>query len=72
MPQFKGTVSRNDLEGGFFQLETPSGEIYTLEGDMDFSPFEGQSVHIDGKEAKSTMSLTMAGPRLTVNRIEAE
>lgn len=66
MSKFKGTISKNDLEGGFWQLVAESGENYQLEGGDDSLRVEGQKVEIDGKVQEQTMSIGMAGSILKV------
>lgn len=49
MSKYRGTVRKNDLEGGFWELETGDGERYQLRGGDAGLRVEGQSVEVDGK-----------------------
>lgn len=66
MSKFKGTISKNDLEGGFWQLVAENGESYQLQGGDEDLRIEGQKVEIDGKVQEQTMSIGMAGSILKV------
>jgi hypothetical protein len=52
MAKYTGTVRKNDLEGGFWELETPDGQRYQLRGGDAGLRVEGQSVEVDGKVDK--------------------
>jgi hypothetical protein len=67
MSKYTGTITRNDLEGGFWQLEAEDGARYQLQGGGDDLHVEGQRVEIDGKVESSTMGIGMAGPVLSVS-----
>jgi hypothetical protein len=66
MAKFRGTVRKNDLEGGFWQLVADDGTTYTLEGAPKDITVEGARVEIDGAVDRQAMSFTMAGPTLKV------
>lgn len=66
MSKYKGTVSKNDLEGGFWQLVAESGESYQPQGGDEDLRVEGQRVEIDGRIATQTMGIGMAGSILNV------
>jgi hypothetical protein len=69
MPTFTGKIRKNDLEGGFFELHTPSGEIYRLEGADGVS--EGDRVTVVGKVETGGFGIHMTGtPALVVESIE--
>ncbi len=68
MATFTGTVQHNDLEGGFLQLSTDSGEVYRLEGASGVSA--GERVRIEGSVEAGGFGLQMSGPALKVQRIE--
>jgi hypothetical protein len=61
-----GTVRRNDLEGGFWELVTDGGDRYQLRGGDDGLRVEGQRVAIEGKVARDAMGFAMASPILDV------
>lgn len=69
MPKFTGTVRRNDLEGGFYELHTDDGAVFRLEGGSDLS--EGRRVVVHGKVDNGGFGIHMSGPSLTVHRIES-
>ena len=65
MPKLKGTIRKNDLEGGFWELVAEDGEHYQLrgaEGDLK----DGQRVEVEGKVDKDAFGIGMTGPTLDV------
>lgn len=66
MATFRGTIRKNDLEGGFWQLVADDGTTYTLEGALKGIDVEGARVEIEGAVDRNVMSFTMAGPTLKV------
>ena len=66
MAKFRGTIRKNDLEGGFWQLVADDGTTYTLEGALNGIDVDGAKVEIDGAVDRDVMSFTMAGPTLKV------
>ena len=71
MAKFRGTIRRNDLEGGHWQLVAENGDEYVLDvepGDAALS--EGARVEIDGAVDKTALSFAMTGPTLTVKSIK--
>ena len=66
MAKFRGTIKKNDLEGGFWQLVADDGTTYTLEDAPKDITVEGARVEIDGAVDRNAMSFTMAGPTLKV------
>lgn len=66
MAKFQGTVKKNDLEGGFWELVADDGEHYQLRGAGNDLCVEGQRVQIDGAIAKDAMGIGMSGPYLDV------
>jgi len=66
MATFKGTVKKNDLEGGFWELHTDDGEHYQLQGGDAKLQVEGAKVEIEGKIEKSSFGIGMTGPILAV------
>jgi hypothetical protein len=66
MKKYRGTVQKNDLEGGFWELHTDDGDSYQLSGgDKDLRQ-EGSRVEVEGALAKDQMGIGMTGPILTV------
>jgi hypothetical protein len=66
MAKFRGTIRKNDLEGGFWQLVADDGTTYVLEGALNGIDVDGARVEIDGAVDHDVMSLAMAGPTLKV------
>lgn len=66
MAKFRGTVRRNDLEGGHWQLEADDGTTYVLEGMPGAIEQDGAKVEIDGAVDKDAMGFAMTGPILKV------
>ena len=66
MGKFRGTVRRNDLEGGHWQLEAEDGTTYVLEGATGAIAADGAQVEIDGAVDKDAMGFAMTGPILKV------
>jgi hypothetical protein len=69
MPKFTGTVRRNDLEGGFYELHTDDGAVFRLEGGADLQA--GRRVVVHGKVDAGGFGIHMTGPSLKVDRIES-
>ncbi len=66
MATFKGTVKKNDLEGGFWELHTDDGKKYQLSGGDDGLRKEGARVEVEGKIDKAAFGIGMTGPTLAV------
>jgi hypothetical protein len=62
MPKYTGTVKKNQLEGGFFELIADNGETYQLIGGEGGLRKDGQKGKID----KDAMGIGMTGPQLVV------
>lgn len=67
MAKYTGTVKKNDLEGGFWELHTKDGKSYQLSGGDNDLRVEGQSVTVEGKVNKSAFGIGMTGPTLEVS-----
>jgi hypothetical protein len=68
MAKFTGTIRHNDLEGGFFELVTSSGETYRLEGADGVS--DGDNVTVEGDVETGGFGFQMTGsPALKVKSI---
>ena len=67
MATFKGTVKKNDLEGGFWELHAEDGKRYQLKGGDDGLHKEGAHVVVTGSIEKSTFGIGMTGPILAVS-----
>jgi hypothetical protein len=66
----KGTIRKNDLEGGHWTIETDKGEHYQLAGKLDAIK-DGMKVEVDGKVDKDMMGIGMTGPTFKVDKIRA-
>ena len=66
MAKLKGTIRRNDLEGGFWELHADDGERYQLDGGDERLRTEGARVEVDGKVDKDAFGIGMTGPVLKV------
>jgi hypothetical protein len=67
MAKFTGVVRKNDLEGGFLELETDDGEVYRLSG---ATPAVGARVRVTGKVETGGFGIHMSGPAIEVQKIE--
>ncbi len=68
--KLKGTIRRNDLEGGHWVLETEGGDTYQLVGSLDTCT-DGMKAEIEGKVDKGMMGIGMTGPSLSVEKVKA-
>lgn len=67
MASYTGTVKKNDLEGGFWELHADDGERYQLQSDDQQLLVEGLRVKIDGTIDKGGFGIGMTGPYLQVS-----
>ena len=63
---YRGTVKKNALEGGIWELHAEDGKRYQLQGGDDALRAEGLTVEIDGKIDKQAFGIGMTGPTLVV------
>jgi hypothetical protein len=68
--KLRGTIRRNDLEGGHWTIETDNGERYQLVGELDGCK-DGLAAEVEGKVEKGMMGIGMTGPSFTVAKIKA-
>ena len=68
--KLKGTIRRNDLEGGHWTIETDKGETYQLRGELDDCK-DGMKAEVEGKVNKGSMGIGMTGPQFDVQNISA-
>ena len=68
--KLKGTISKSDLEGGQWTLQTDGGDTYQLTGHLD-GVKDGMKAEVDGKVDKNAMGIGMVGPQLNVHKIKA-
>ena len=67
--KLKGTIRRNDLEGGHWTLDTGK-ETYQLSGAIDGAK-DGLQVEVEGKVEQDMMGIGMTGPQFTVQSLKA-
>jgi hypothetical protein len=68
MAKFTGTVRKSDLEGGFFELHTDSGDVYRLEGGSGYKA--GAKVVVHGTVEEGGFGIHMSGPAIKVDKVE--
>jgi hypothetical protein len=66
MAKIRGTVKKNDLEGGFWELVSDDGKRYQLDGGDKGLRVDGAKVEVDGTVDKGAMGIGMTGPILKV------
>ncbi len=66
MATYRGTVKKNPLEGGFWELHTDDGKRYQLKGGDDKLRTEGARVEISGAVDRAAFGIGMTGPVLAV------
>ncbi len=66
MSTYRGTVKKNSLEGGFWELQSDNGTNYQLQGGDGGLRRDGQKVEVEGKIDKQAISIGMTGPMLVV------
>ena len=66
MPKYTGTIKKNALEGGFWELCGDDGQRYQLSGGDAGLRTEGAHVEIDGKVDRGAFGIGMTGPTLAV------
>lgn len=66
--KLKGTIRRNDLEGGVWTLETEKGDTYQLTGSLDGAK-DGMRAEVEGKVDKDAMGFAMVGPQFAVQKL---
>ena len=69
MPKMRGTIRKNDVEGGVYQFHADNGDVFEVDGSDPLLHSEGASVEIDGSVDKNAVSFTMTGPRLKVKSV---
>ena len=70
MAKFRGTIRRNDLEGGHWQLVADDGTTYQVQGSDPALQQEGARVEIDGAVDRGALSFAMTGPILKVKSVK--
>ncbi len=67
--KLKGTIRRNDLEGGHWVLETDKGETYQLVGAAGELK-DGMKAEVEGQVDKGAMGIGMTGSHFSVKSIK--
>ena len=67
--KLKGTIRRNDLEGGHWTLETDDGDNYQLIGATQGCK-DGLKAEVEGKVDRNAMGIGMTGPDFKVESIK--
>ena len=62
----KGTIKKNPLEGGIWELHSEDGKRYQLKGGDDALRKEGKRVELQGKIDKGAMGIAMTGPTFDI------
>jgi hypothetical protein len=70
MTKISGTVTRSDLEGGMWTLETDKGDRYQLTGELS-GLADGMKAELQGKVQKDQMGFGMSGALFTVTSVKA-
>ncbi|MBA3395597.1 MAG: hypothetical protein H0T89_23340 [Deltaproteobacteria bacterium] len=68
--KLKGTIRRNDLEGGHWVIETEDGDTYQLVGPLDACK-DGMKAELEGSVDKQAMGIGMTGPHFSVQKLKA-
>ena len=68
--KLKGTIRKNELEGGHWTIETDKGETYQLAGKLDGCK-DGMKAEVEGKVDKGAMGIGMTGPHFEVQKLSA-
>lgn len=68
MASYTGTVRKNDLEGGFFELESDDGSVYRLDGGDALEA--GRRVTVHGSLERGGFGFQMSGPAIKVKKVE--
>ncbi len=71
MATYRGTIRKNDLEGGFWELRAEDGENYQIRGGDDGLRVDGKRVEIKGSIDEDAMTIGMTGPVLDVKAWKA-
>ena len=66
MASITGTVRKNDLEGGFWEIEAEDGSVYRLSGEVS-GPGRFK---VTGTIEKGGFGIHMSGPSLKIESIE--
>ncbi len=70
MATYRGKIQHNDLEGGFFELVTDSGDTYRLTGPLAANATAGQRAQITGTVESGGFGIQMSGPSLKIDALE--
>lgn len=68
--KLRGTIRKNDLEGGHWTIETDKGDRYQLVGELAACK-DGMKAEVEGNVEKDMMGIGMTGPSFTVAKLKA-
>jgi len=66
MATYRGTIKKNDLEGGFWELVCEDNSRYQLRGGSDELRVEGLAVEIEGSVDREAFGIGMTGTHLDI------
>lgn len=69
---FQGKIQYVDVEGGYYTLVTPSGEVYKLEGVDKTVLQNGKNVEIEGALQKQSFGIGFGTEILKVHHIKVK
>lgn len=67
MKTVRGTVRKNNLEGGIWTIETPEKKIYQLKDGPEKIYKDGATITVKGKIRTDMMGIGMIGPIFEVH-----
>lgn len=67
--KLKGKITRSDVEGGQWLLQTEDGDQYELHGDVSGCK-DGARVEVEGKVDRNAMGFGMMGAHFNVEKLK--
>ena len=71
MAKLTGTLHKSELEGGLWILETAAGDRYQLKGALGGAK-DGAHATVTGKVERALMGIGMAGPIVSVEKLDVK
>lgn len=68
--KLKGKITRSDVEGGHWLLQTEGGDQYQLVGAIDGCK-DGMRAEVEGQVDKQAMGFGMMGAHFNVTKLKA-
>jgi hypothetical protein len=68
--KLKGKITRSDVEGGHWLLQTEGGDQYQLAGALDGCK-DGMRAEVEGSVDKQAMGFGMLGAHFNVTKLKA-